>query len=119
MNFVLDKFNKFQKAFRRFSYTDFYIVGVMVLAFIAWVTKSSVAGFVLMSVIGFFALALSDDLLPLLANVLGCVLMLHTGDVDALLPLWPAVIPLALGLIIFLTRNIMAKVKADFLQKNF
>ena len=44
MNFVLDKFNKFQKAFRRFSYTDFYIVGVMVLAFIAWVTKSSVAG---------------------------------------------------------------------------
>ena len=113
MNFVLDKFNKFQKAFRRFSYTDFYIVGVMVLAFIAWVTKSSVAGFVLMSVIGFFALALSDDLLPLLANVLGCVLMLHTGDVDALLPLWPAVIPLALGLIIFLTRNIMAKVKAE------
>ena len=113
MDCIKDRFNITQKAFRRFMYNDLYIFGVMALAFVAWVTKSAVTGFVLMSVIGFFALSLSDDLLPLLANLLGCVLMLYTGDISSYLYLWPAIIPLALGLIIFLVRNIICKTKAE------
>ena len=58
---------------------------VMAIAFAAWMVESALMGFICMGVLAVIALLVADDLLPVLANLLGCILMLYTGDVDMLL----------------------------------
>ena len=103
--------SKLQKGLNRFLYTDAYMLLVMAIAFAAWMVESALMGFICMGVLAVIALLVADDLLPVLANLLGCILMLYTGDVDMLLTYWPVVVPIALAFVIFLVRCTYRKVK--------
>lgn len=90
---------------RDFLYTDIYILTVLAIVFIAWVTQCATFGFVALIAISCVALVLSDDILPLTVNIFGAVLMIYKGSVAEYVYLLPTLIPLGVAIIVFIVRN--------------
>lgn len=92
-------------------YTDFFIVAILAVAFITWVTECAPFGFVTMAIVISFVLVFSHDILPLFAMIFSSALMLYTKNTAELLHLWPVLIPVGIALVVFFVRNIARKVK--------
>lgn len=90
---------------RDFLYTDLYILTVLAIVFIAWVTQCATFGFVALIAVSCVVLVFSNDILPLTVNIFGAVLMIYKGSVAEYVYLWPTFIPLAVAIIVFIVRN--------------
>lgn len=104
-------FNLVENFVNKAIYTDYFILGLLLIAFITWVTECAPFGFLTLGLLLSFMLIFARDILPLMGSLFGAALMLYTKDMDVLLPLWPILIPLGLALIFFFVRNIIFKVK--------
>ena len=94
---------------RKFIYTDYYMWLILAIVFIGWVTRCAPFGFVALILVSSFVLLFADDLLPLLTNIFGAVLMIYKDTIEEFLYLWPVFIPLGIAIAVFVVRNVKLK----------
>jgi hypothetical protein len=104
-------FEQVEKGVNQAVYTDFFLIAVLAVAFITWVTECATFGFVTLGILLTVILVFSQDILPLFAVLFSSALMLYTKDIDKLMHLWPVFIPVGMALVVFFARNIVRKVK--------
>ena len=104
-------FEQMEKRVNNAVYTDLFLIAVLAVAFITWVTECATFGFVTLGILLTVILVFSHDILPLFAVILSASLMLYTKDIDGLMHLWPVFIPVGLALVVFFVRNIIRKAK--------
>lgn len=102
-------FRSFEERAQKFLYSDVYILLVLAIVFIAWVTQNATFGFVALILVSCFALVFADDILPLTVNIFSAVLMIYTDTVAEFAYMWPSFIPLALAIVWFIVRNVRGK----------
>lgn len=100
-----------QDGIRRFAYTDLYILLVLAIVVTAWTVRNATFGFVALILVSSVVLIFSDDILPLLVNAFGAMLMIYKDKVDEFAYLWPSFIPLVIAIAVFVVRNSIAKVR--------
>ena len=114
-NAVVEKikngFNLAEKYVNKAVYSDFFLMALLLIIFITWVTECAPFGFITVSILLTVMLVFARDVLPFIGSLFASALMLYTKDFDELLYLWPIFIPLGLALIFFFVRNIIIKVK--------
>lgn len=98
-------YTPFEKAVRRFVYTDWFLALISAVVFIAWVTKCAPFGFVALITIAVVALLGANDILPFTVCIFSGALMIYSDNVADFLYLWPTFIPLGLAIIIFAVKN--------------
>lgn len=104
-------FARYENFIRKFVYTDYYLLLVTAVTVIGWVTKCAPFGIATLSLIACLVLLGSDDILPLTINIFGAVLVIYTDNVGEMIYMWPALLPMAPCMIIFLIRNFRHKFK--------
>ncbi len=97
------------KWMKKFIYTDFYMLLILAIVFIAWVTRSATFGFVALILVSSFVLLFADDVLPLLVNIFASMLMIYKDKVSEYVYLWPTFIPLVIAIVVFIVRNVKVK----------
>ncbi len=111
--FERDDMNKIKKSFlfaqdvvRKFIYTDWYVFFVLAIVVSAWAVQNATYGFVAHILVSSVVLAFSDDVLPLLVNAFGAMLMIYRNSLDEYSHLWPTFIPLGVAMAVFIARNV-------------
>ena len=95
----------FTEKFRKFAYTDLYLFAFAAIVVIGWTAESAEFGFVALIGLACIALVTLDDILPLTAPLFYAMCMIFTDQVADFAYMWPAMIPLAVAIVIFIVRN--------------
>ena len=113
---IIDKIKKglsvVEEFVNRAIYTDWFLIGTLVICFITWATKCAPFGIIAMGILLSFVMIFSRDILVIFSGALSSSLMLYTQNTVEFLYLWPMLIPLGLSFVFFIVRNSFLKRKA-------
>lgn len=96
---------KYEQFIKKFVYTDYYLLLITVISIIGWATKCAPVGVGILSVVAFLVLIGTDDALPLTANIFGAILVIYTNKIEEIIYIWPALLLLVPGFIVFFAKN--------------
>ena len=102
-------FSKYEQFVRKFIYTDYYLLLVAFFLFLGWVTRCAPLGLTMLILLSFAALIASEDILPFTINIFGAALIIYTSDISQLLYMWPVILLLIPGFVVFIARNVRRK----------